>query len=651
VNRDDNIAKRLVPLTVLLITLAITYFVYQPGLSGTFVLDDYHTIANNAHVAIADLTPQSLKQAAFSYGRGLFRRPVSMLSFAANYYTTGFHPFYFKTTNLFIHLLNGIGIFVLTSSLLDIYRKRFQLRASLANTQWISLAVTAAWLLHPFNLTSVLYVVQRMSSLAAFFSIWGLVFFVWGRIRLYEGRSGEGFILASLFLFAPLATLSKENGALLPLLIFVIEFTIFGFQAEKQSAQRFLAAFYALTVAAPIVVFLIYTLIHPMWLADTYQTRDFTLSERLMTEARVLWFYMRQVILPNNAQMGLFHDDIVISRGILQPANTVFSMIGVLALIVVAVLARKKAPLFACGILFFFAGHALESTVWPLEIAYEHRNYLPMYGLVLILFYYLLYPLSYLKNLRLRQVVTMLLIGLFAFNTHSRANQWANPFDLARLEVEHHSNSLRANAEMANLYSTLSSTDPKAMEEYYLLAGRYYENMSNIDSNDIHGLIGLIVLNASRGKPIEPAWINKLRNRLERAPIPINIGHKLEGLVSCQINKICNFTHAEIEGLLQAPMHNPTVTGLRRAAVFSAFGYYLINVKQDYPAALAALRQTIEIAPLEIPYRLTFASFLSALQNDREAKDQLNIVKSLDKLNIHTAEIEEQSKLLYSQNK
>jgi hypothetical protein len=644
--------KRFAPLFSIIIILAITFFVYHRGLFGTFALDDYHNITDNAHIAISDLKPDSLKGAAFSYGRGLFRRPVSMLSFAANYYATGFHPFYFKITNLAIHLLNGIAIFLLTSLLFGIYRKRINRALPLTHTQWISLAIAAAWLLHPFNLTSVLYVVQRMTSLAAFFSIWGLTLFVWGRTRLYEGKNGAALILGSLLLFTPLAALSKENGALLPLLMFIIEFTLFNFQAEKQAARRFLAAFYTLTIAAPIVVLLAYTLIHPTWLVNTYQTRDFTLSERLMTEARVLWFYMRQIVLPNNAQMGLFHDDIAISHDLLQPVSTLFSIIGVLALIVVALFARKKAPLFACGILFFFAGHTLESTVWPLEIAYEHRNYLPMYGLLLILFYYLLYPLHYAKNLRLRQVVAMLLIGLFAFNTHSRANRWANPFDLAQSEVQHHPNSLRANAEVANVYSTLTSTDSKAMEAYYLLARRHYENMSNIDANDIYGLVGLIILNASRGKPIEPAWISTLKNRLEHAPtIPVTIGHQLEGLITCQMNKLCNFTHAEIEGLVQAPMHNRTVTGLRRAAVFSAFGYYLVNVKQDYPAALAALRETVELAPLEIPYRLTFASFLSALDYASEAKEQLDIVKSLDKLNIHTAEIEEQRKLLYSQNK
>jgi hypothetical protein len=644
--------KRCLPAFLLVIALLLSSFVYQRGLTGTFVLDDFHNILNNPRIAIVDLNLDTLKKAGLSYGRGIFRRPISMLSFAANYYTTGFHPFYFKATNLAIHLLNGIGIFAITSLIFGIYRNRFQPAVSLIDAQWISLAVTAAWLLHPFNLTSVLYVVQRMTSLAALFSIWGLVLFLWGRTRLYRGEPGATLVLASLLLFTPLAMLSKETGVLLPLLMFVIEITLFNFQAEKQSARRFLAGLYTLTIVLPAVVILAYTFFHLKWLTNTYQTRDFTLSERLMTEARVLWFYIRQIIFPSNTQMGLFHDDIEISRGLLQPMSTVFSMIGMLALIVVAFLTRKKSPLLAFGLLFFLAGHTLESTVWPLEIAYEHRNYLPMYGLLLILFYYLAYPLRYAKTLHLRQAVAVLLISLFAFNTYSRANQWANPFDLARSEVEHHPNSLRANAEMANVSSALTSTDPKAMEAYYLLARRYYENMSTIDPNDIHGLVGLIMLNASRAKPIEPDWVTALKSKLERAPnIPVNIGIKLEALVTCQFDKICEFSDDQMESILRAPLRNPTVLGLRRAAVLSALGYYMVNVRQDYPAALTVMRQNVEAAPLEIPYRLTYARLLTALNHTLEAKEQLDIVKSLDTLNTHTAAIEEQRKLLYSQNK
>jgi hypothetical protein len=398
----SNAGKHLLQGTVallLLLALTVTFLVYKPGMSGTFIFDDIPNIVNNADIAIQNIQPDTLRRAAFSSSSGPLLRPLSMLSFAANYLATEFDPYYFKMTNLVIHLINGVGIFLFSSLLLAIYRKRFEPGLSAWHVLSVSLAVSAAWLLHPFNLTSVLYIVQRMTSLSALFCIWGLVFFVWGRTRLTEGKNGILPILISLFVFTPLAALSKETGALMPAFMLIIEITLFNFQTEKPSARRFLIGFFAVTVALPALAALAFLATHPTWLQAGYQGRNFTLPERVMTEARVLWFYLHQIVLPNVAEMGLFHDDIVNSQGLLTPVTTLLSIMGIALLLAVSWFARKKAPLITFGILFFLLGHVLESSVVPLEITHEHRNYLPMFGIVFVIFFYLLYPLKYTANL------------------------------------------------------------------------------------------------------------------------------------------------------------------------------------------------------------------------------------------------------------
>ena len=87
-------------------------------------------------------------------------------------------------------------------------------------------------------------------------------------------------------------------------------------------------------------------------------------------------------MLPNLAEMGLHHDDFVISKTLLSPWTTLPAIAGLLALAVGALVLRKKHPLITFGIVFFFVAHALESTIIPLEIAFEHRNYLPSYNFV-----------------------------------------------------------------------------------------------------------------------------------------------------------------------------------------------------------------------------------------------------------------------------
>lgn len=641
--------RRFLPFFCLIVALVATFLAYQRGLSGPFLFDDGPNIIHNANLAINDLNPSTLKQAAFSGFSGPLLRPLSMMSFAANYYATGLDTYHFKLTNLVIHLLNGVGIFILTWLLLDFYRKRFEPGLSVAHSQWISLAVAAAWLLHPFNLTSVLYIVQRMTSLSALFCIWGLAIFLWGRTRLYEGKNGWLPMLTSLLLFTPLAALSKENGVLLPLLMLVAEVTLFSFRAEKPSARRFLIGFYALSVAIPAAIALVYLAMHSGWLLAGYKTRNFTLTERVMTEARVVWFYIGQILLPSTAQMGLYHDDIAISRGWFQPVSTALAMAGVVALLGLAYVSRKKAPIIAFGVLFFLAGHLLESTVWPLEIAHEHRNYLPMYGILLMLFFYGLYPLKYINNLRLRQTVAVLLIGLFAFNTFARASKWSNPQDLFQAEVEHHPNSALANGEMGAVYSNIINivtSDAEGIEKNYVVARGYFETAANLDRNDTKPLFALIMLSVSRGKTVEPGWLQELTHRLEVAPYAAITSDKLNTLTECQLEGYCKLANSEFEGLLQAALRNPTLTGSNRAKVLYALSSYTINVAHDYPAALGIMQQMVQAAPQEVEFRFAMINFLIAMNRFDEAKEQLAILKKQDTLQDHSAEIASQEQIL-----
>lgn len=634
----------------LTMALVATYLVYQRGLSGPFLFDDGPNIVQNANLVIHDLKPETLKQAAFSGHSGPLLRPLSMMSFAANYYATGLEPYYFKLTNLVIHLVNGVGVFILTWLLLSFYRKRFEPGLSLAHSQWISLAVAAAWLLHPFNLTSVLYVVQRMTSLSALFSIWGLALFLWGRTRLYEGRKGLLPMLTGLLLFTPLAVLSKENGVLLPLFMLLAEVTLFSFHAEKPSVRRFLIGFYTLSVAIPAAIALSYLAMHSEWLLAGYKTRDFTLTERLMTEARVVWFYIGQILLPSTAQMGLYHDDIAISRGWFQPISTVFAIVGVMALLGLSFLARKKAPIIAFGVLFFLSGHLLESTIWPLEIAHEHRNYLPIYGILQVLFFYVLYPLRYVNYLRLRQMFAVLLIGLLAFNTFARASKWANLNDLFQAEVDHHPDSALANGEMGAIYSNIVTPDPDALEKNYIAARGHFETAVRLDRNDTKALFGLIMLSAGWGKTVEPGWLKELAHRLEAAPYAAITSDKLNTLTECQFEGFCKLANREFEGLLQAALRNPTLTGSNRAKVLYALSSYTINVVRDYPAALGIMQQMVQAAPQEVAFRFAEINFLIAMNRFDEAKEQLAILKRLDTLQDHSAEIASQEQILSKQD-
>ena len=432
-----------------ILTGLLTCVIYWPGLFGPYIFDDLTNILLAPALHITGLDFDSLRRAAFWQENSGIGRPIAMLTFALNYYFGGMNVFYFKLINLIIHVCNGVLLFWLGVKLLQrLHSRPEQFPFTQQHIQWISLAIAAAWLVHPLNLTSVLYVVQRETSLAAFFILLGLAGYIVGREQmLKDKRYGLLTIITSLVVCGGAGILSKENGVLLPLYALVIEVIFFRFESEPR-LKRQLTILWLLIFALPLALLIVVGLVKPSVLSTifTYNYRDFTLGDRLLTETRALWYYLRLIIFPNIKELGIYHDDFVISRGLLDPPITFQAVIGIFGLLAVAVLTARKLPILSFGIAWFFAGHTLESTVIPLELVHEHRNYLPQFGILFSAIYYLVYPYHQLKkSLVARRILVLLFIGLFAGVTYARSLDWKDEWTLYLSDVVNHPNSARAN--------------------------------------------------------------------------------------------------------------------------------------------------------------------------------------------------------------
>lgn len=438
--------------TVALI-LSFTAAVYLPGLTGPFVFDDITNIVYVPSLRISDLGFNSLQQAATAVPQqGPLGRPLAYLSFGLNHYFGGLQPYYFKLTNVTIHLLTAVVLFFVTLSL----NRRLGNGTTRPPTAiYGALIALAVWALHPIHLTSVLYIVQRMTSLSALFIALGLLGFIFGREQLLAGRSsGYLVIVASLSIFGALATLTKENGVLLFAYAFAIELTCYRFASAPGMARKtyfFLSTLFA--VPAVLALFVLVLKFESIAGATAYASRPFDLSERLLTEARAMWFYLRLIAVPDAVALGLYHDDFALSRSIMDPWQTLPAIIGAGALFAFAFVARKFAPALAFGILWFFFGHSIESTILPLELVHEHRNYLPSFGVIFAAVHYVTHPKI------LNRTKPALIYGFFAVYiallasaTYMRAQHWSSEWDLYTTEVRNHPNSSRAHTMLGILY-------------------------------------------------------------------------------------------------------------------------------------------------------------------------------------------------------
>ncbi|TPQ29602.1 tetratricopeptide repeat protein [Methylomonas koyamae] len=464
-----------------LVLMISVFVVYLPGKNGPFLADDFPNILDNNSIQMHSLSYSELSAAwNANNSSGPLKRSLASLSFALNYYLSDqqFNPISFRITNVLIHAVNAILLFFCVRALIRAHDKT-------APAQALAFWSALIWALHPLQLTSVLYVVQRMNSLACFFMLLGFLVFLKGRMHL--DKPGSYFLMwAGTLGGVIIGGMCKENALLLPLLIFVSEVTLLP-SVNCSSMRGRLFAYYAITVVIPVLTVIGYYSIFPQYLLQGYTIRNFTLTERLLTEARVLFYYLRLLFYPDNSELSLAHDDFLVSRGLLSPKNTLFAVIGVFFLIGVAIknTVRKGNAFIGFSVLWFFVGHLMESSVFPLELVYEHRNYIPSIGVVIgfVLTAYKLFESRVSKQL-INGFYISIAISL-AFATYTRAAVWSNTNSFTYFEVRNHPESMRANSAYAKNLELRIGANPESYS--------YLTKSSQLDLFEISTLIDMFI--------------------------------------------------------------------------------------------------------------------------------------------------------------
>jgi len=437
---DAIIASSLI-ITLIIVTLVL----FWPGLSGPFLLDDRHNISP---LEFKTLDVESLLNVAASNTSGILGRPISALSLALTQHFSGPSAYAFKYTNLMIHCVIGLLLFWLTLRVLQEIKPRLTEHQS-----WIIAGIIALlWLIHPLNVSTVMYAVQRMAQLAILFSAAAVLSYVIGRQALATDNIKVFWLgVLGLSVFIPLALFSKENGVLIPLYVIALELFIFSRKSLSSKAFKHLAAFQSLWIIIPISLGALYFITHHEQLLVSYQVRDFDLSERLLTQTHVVLFYIQLILLPSLSQMSLFHDSFPVTRSL--DLSTLLSILAIVTILAAAYALRKKHPILAFGIYWFFLSHLLESTIFPLEMVFEHRNYLAMYGLLLPLGYYTakMIPHTSVRKAFAFTSLLIIIIIILGSQTFSRATVWSSTESLRIVTQMDRPNSVRANSALANL--------------------------------------------------------------------------------------------------------------------------------------------------------------------------------------------------------
>ena len=353
---------------LLALALLVTWFAYAPGVSGGLHFDDPPNLGGLAEIHDRD----SALRFIVSGNAGPLGRPLALATFVPQAEAWPDRPDVFLKTNILIHLFNGFLVSWFLY-LLGLARGAKDQQAAYA-----AVGSAAVWMLLPILASSSLFIVQRMTTLSATFVLLGAIGYLYAR-RLAAQRPFLGLVLMSisLGLGASLSALAKESGALLFIFILAAETTLL--RRPPGMPRMLWRTWYTATLLIPMSLLAWYLVTLLPYSEATILRRGFTGFERLITQAEILWRYLYLAFLPSPPALGPYHDDYRLLTSLSQWA-AVLSVVGWLIVITLAVLARRKAPLFSFAVAWFLGGHLIESTTVPLELYYEHRNYLPLLG-------------------------------------------------------------------------------------------------------------------------------------------------------------------------------------------------------------------------------------------------------------------------------
>ena len=639
-------------LWILAAALAITAIVYWPGLQGGFLFDDYPNIVDNQGVQPHDASLPSLVRAALASPASEFKRPLASLSFAANYLATGIDPYWMKLTNLVLHLLNGLLVFLLTKLLFQSVSTEDQPRYS----DVAATLVAAGWMLLPINLTAVLYVVQRMESIANLFVLLGLIGYVTGRRRMLapavtpspvsRGGVGRGHFssdtrgltlcLISITVPTAIGILAKETAVMLPLYALLIEWTLFRFYKPQEpivllqegSAMTWRRDFrviclFLLVLVTPMVIGLAW-LLPGILRPETWAARDFTLSTRLLSEARIVVDYVTWTLLPTPDALSFYHDDFQISTGLLTPWTTLVSIATLAALVAMALWLRSHRPLVALGIALFLGCQLLTGTILPLELIYEHRNYFASFGLLLAITPLLAVPRGQPFALP-RHVLLAGLLLCWTVLTAMTAYAWGNPLRLAEDLASRALQSPRAQYELGRTYIIYSHYDPAS--PFTSLAYAPLEKAAALPDSSILPEQALIFMTARMRLPLKDTWWDSMIAKLKAHRPGVQDESSLGALTQCARERRCDLpTERMIQAFLAALSHpNPS------ARLLATYGDYAWNVLDDHALGERMTADAVRASPNEPAYQITLTRMLAAQGYKAEAD---KVLQKLEALNI-----------------
>lgn len=459
--------RRVVPYLVLLLWTAI---LYSSALSNPFVYDDQSQIARNPNinspraVSVYFRKPDAFDQ-AFGSQPGSFYRPLFWLSLMIDNKISGRNPEVFHATNILIHALNGILIFL-------IFRRWF--------TGPLPLIATLAWLSLPIHTEVVAWISGRALSLATFFVLLDLL----SALKYAERRSWKYLLLLTLSSCA--AVLSHEAGIVGPLVVIP---AVFWTSPARLRWRSTISVVVAVAIPAAAYIGLRTAVFHQP--SASFQPLNQILLQGPASVAKYVWWTIYAPAMSMERSTELI--DLTFRAWIYFAA-----WLTIAALVAVAVWLRNSVPLFAAGLVGAAIALAPFAQVLKLyQSVAERYAYMASIGIVLAMVAIVAAVVSKLRWPAWSAFVVLgIWIALSILPLRDRIHTWSS-------ESELYQTSLRTSPKSAVLYLNLGVLNDEA--GYAAIAANFYEDAIALQPSYLQAHINLANARMKTGRLDEAA--------------------------------------------------------------------------------------------------------------------------------------------------
>jgi len=434
----DNFLSERYNLTAVIVLIFVSTIPYLNALSNDFVYDDNLQIVNNRALS----NPSSIVE-FFRIPRGL-----KYVTLVADYQIWGLNPFGYHLTNLILHVLCTISLFLLLNILFANWR--------------VSLMAALIFAVHPIHTEAVTAIANRSDLLAMFFFSWSFFLYIMKRSSLW-------YYLLSIISFL-LALLAKEVVAVM-LPVMLIFYDLF---FSERNERRFMNK--SLWYTLPYWLILILGLSYVLLGIKSVQPNMF------FSQTLPIFYTACKAFLIDVKLLFLMHtmsaDHVVPLSYSLFEGNVLLSIIAMILFFVYMIMSYPGSKIISFGMVFFFVtflpvSNLLVQVIPSLTPSFvaERYLYLPSAGFCLIIAAFVDKIMNAEKPV-LRQspkkvgvFLLILIISLFSVLTMNRNLDWRSEHSLWAKTVKQSPDSFKAHNNLGVVYANEGRLD-KAEEEF-----------------------------------------------------------------------------------------------------------------------------------------------------------------------------------------